>query len=362
MEPICPRYDGAWVGGIVPALLGDTDAAWLPASVAGADGVVLLVLDGLGWALLDDHRERLPELSALQGGPITTVVPSTTAAGLTSIATGATPAEHGLVGYRIRVAGSTLNILRWSLQSGPDPVAVQPVPPFLGTAPPVVTRSEFRRSGFTAAHLRGSDLIGWKTTSALVEHVRGLASSRHRLVYAYYDGVDKVAHEFGLRNAFLPAELVAADRLVGDLRDALPRSWALAVTADHGQVHVDPDGVVGLDDVAPMVSAYAGEGRFRTLHARSGAVADLQLACVEAYSDRAWVLGRDRLFDEGWLGAGGGLSVRGRVGDVVLAAREPVVFVDPGLPKEATMRSHHGSLTPDEVLVPLLAGRGRARA
>ena len=359
-QPTRPAYDGAWIGGLVPALLGGVDASWLPGTVSGAAGVVLLVLDGLGWTLLDDHRARAPEMAAMEGRPITAVVPSTTAAALTSIATGAPPGEHGLVGYRIRVAGAPLNVLRWSTASGPDPVAAQPVPPFLGTTPPVVTRSEFRHSGFTVAHLRGGDIIGWKTPSALVEHVRGLASPRRRFVYAYYDGVDKVAHEYGLRSGFLPAEIAAADRLVGDVRDCLPSSWALLVTADHGQVHVDADGTVPLDDVSPMVSAYAGEGRLRTLHARPGAAADLRAACEHSYGDRAWVFSRDRLFDEGWLGPAAGLEVRGRVGDVVLAAREPVIFLDPDLPQEAAMRSHHGSLTPGEMLVPLLAGRGRA--
>jgi hypothetical protein len=48
------------------------------------------------------------------------------------------------------------------------------------------------------------------------------------------------------------------------------------------------------------------------------------------------------------------------VGDVVLAAREPVAFVDPTLPQETKLLGMHGSLTPDEMYVPLLGGRGRA--
>jgi hypothetical protein len=48
-----------------------------------------------------------------------------------------------------------------------------------------------------------------------------------------------------------------------------------------------------------------------------------------------------------------------RVGDVVLAARAPIAFVDPALPQEVRLRTGHGSMTEDEMLVPLLAGRGR---
>ena len=358
MEAVRPAYDGAWVGGIVPALLGGAPVSWLPDGVADAEGVVLLVCDGLGWEMTRAHAAVMPTVTGMSGGAITTGVPSTTAAGLTSIATGVPPAEHGLVGYRIRVGGEPLNVLRWQARTGPDPVAVQPVAPFLGQDVPVVTRAEFRSSGFSEAHLRGTSMIGWRTPSALVEHCRRLATQRHTFVYAYYDGVDKVAHEYGLTNGFLVAELAAADRLVADLVAALPPTWAVVLTADHGQVQVESEDVVGLADVDVMVSAYAGEGRFRTLHARSGASAELAAACEDAYGAVAWVFTRERLFDEGWLGPQSSLAVRGRVGDVILAAREPVIFTDPDLVQEATMRSHHGSLTSAEMHVPLLAARG----
>ena len=359
MEPVRPSYDGAWIGGIVPAVLGGADPHWLPEPVQAAAGVLLLVCDGLGWELAQEHRSALPTLSAMTGGPISAAVPSTTSAGLTSIVTGAAPGEHGLTGYRIRVGGEPLNVLRWPTKGGPDPVSVQPVPAFLGNDVAVVTRAEFRASGFTQAHLRDTTLIGWRTTSSLVEHCRRLAQGDRTFVYAYYDGVDKVAHEYGLRSEFIVGELAATDQLVSQLLDALPDSWALLLTADHGQVHVEAECALGLDAVAGLVSAYSGEGRFRTLHARSGAVSELTAAAREQFGDCAWIFTRDQLFDEGWLGPRASLAVRGRVGDVILAARDDVVFLDPDLPQEASMRSHHGSLTPAEMSVPLLASRGR---
>lgn len=360
MEPVRPDYDGAWIGGIIPALLGDAPADWLPEDAWTARQVVLLVLDGLGWQALADHGERLPELSALQGRSVTTTVPSTTGPALTSLTTGATPAEHGVVGYRMRVGGEVLNVLRWDVEAGPDPDTVQPVPPFLGTSVPTVVRSEFRASGFSAAHLRGTAHLGWRTTATLVEHCRQLVAGGHPFVYAYYDGVDKVGHEYGPASDFFGAELAAADRLVGDLRDALPREAAVLVTADHGMVGVGPADVVDLAPLHRYVSVYSGESRFRSLHARTGATADLLAAAEELLGDTAWVFSRERLFDEGWLGRLASPKVRGRVGDVVLAARSLTAFADPADRQETAMLGRHGSLTPDEMWVPLLAARGRA--
>jgi hypothetical protein len=115
---ILPALDGASVAGLVPALLGGRDASWLPAPAREADQVVLCVLDGLGWNEIERHRERMPTLARMEGGPITTVVPATTATALTSIATGLAPAQHGIMGYRMRVGRDVLNVLRWSVQGG----------------------------------------------------------------------------------------------------------------------------------------------------------------------------------------------------------------------------------------------------
>ncbi len=71
-------------------------------------------------------------------------------------------------------------------------------------------------------------------------------------VYAYYDGIDKVAHEYGLTGHY-DAELKATDRLVADLLGVLPPGAALVVTSDHGQVQVG-EAIVGIhDDVMAQV-------------------------------------------------------------------------------------------------------------
>ncbi|HEV7537030.1 MAG TPA: alkaline phosphatase family protein, partial [Acidimicrobiia bacterium] len=177
-------------------------------------------------------------------------------------------------------------------------------------------------------------------------------------VYAYYDGVDKVAHEYGIADGFFSAETMAADRLVGDLLDALPGDTVLVITADHGQVQFDR--WVTMEPVAARVRAYAGDARLRYLYARPGAEGELLKAAEDAYGDVAWVFGRDQLVDEGWLGpvppAGDVLT---RIGDVTLAARGNVAFADPTHPHETRLKAGHGSLSPEEMLVPLLAGRGR---
>lgn len=364
MDPIRPDYEGASVVNVVGALQGGSRLDWVPAVVEGAESIVLLVLDGLGWMALDEHRARLPMITSMQGQAVTTVVPSTTGAALTSITTGLAPAQHGVVGYRMRVEGGILNVLRWKLAGeprAPEPVDVQPHRAFGGAQVPVVTRQEFSNGGFTGAHMRGSPIHGWRTASTLVEHCRVLVERGERLVYAYYDGVDQVAHTQGIHDRYFEAELEATDRIVTELVHELPSRVALVITSDHGQVHFGLEGWRSLDPLAGLVAAYAGDGRFRSLHARPGAGGELLAAAREHYDDVAWVFTREQLCEDGWLGPQPpSRAVRRRIGDVVLAAREPVAFADPTHQRETGMLAGHGSLTPDEMLVPLLAERGRA--
>lgn len=360
---VTPDHGGAVVSGIVPALLDQPDPwpGWVPQEAA-ADQVVLLVLDGLGWAQLAARPQLAPTLCAMAGGPITTVAPSTTATALTSISTGLAPGDHGVVGYRIDVEGEVLNVLRWSTARGDardriDPAALQPHEPFGGQRPPVVTRAEFVQTGFTAAHLRGTRFVGYRVTSTLVTEVGRLVRRGEPFVYAYYEGIDKVAHEYGLGDHY-DAELRSVDHLVADLLEVLPPGTALVVTSDHGQVHV---GAEGVREPAPEVLAHtrsqSGEGRFRWFHAVPGHDTLLLEAAREAHGDVAWVRSRKEVEKEGWFGPALTPAASSRLGDVAVVCREPVSFHDPADSGPFELVGRHGSLTAAEVLVPLLAHR-----
>lgn len=365
-----PDYDGACISNVVPALLrcsgssvatNDEAPWWLPEVVRDARQVVLLVLDGVGWVQLLDRPHVAPFLSAMVGGPITSVAPTTTATALMSIVTGSPPAAHGVVGYRVRASeAGVLNVLRWTVAGGD---ARETVPPksfadgiaFPGARGPVpvVTRAEFARTGFSSA-LRIDRMVGWHAASSISVEVGSLLAAGEPFVYAYYDGVDRIAHAWGL-GAHYDAELAAADQLVAQVAAVLPSGAALVVTSDHGQVEVG-DRVVALDPaVLGATSLVSGEGRFLWLHALPGRLDELVGRCRSLYGAFATVVTRDEVVDAGWFGGPLSDAVAWRVGDVGLIARAPIAFLDPTDPGSASLRCRHGSLTPDELLVPLVA-------
>jgi predicted AlkP superfamily pyrophosphatase or phosphodiesterase len=361
-KPVLPDYAGACITNIVPALLdGTIDApSWIPSAALEADQVVLLVLDGLGWDQLQARRHLAPTLAALAGGPITSVSPTTTATALTSIATGLTPGEHGVVGYRVAVDHEVLNILRWTTPLGDarqriEPGKFQPHSAFCSQRPPIVTKAEFVTSGFSGAHLCDVRFNGYRMTSTMLVELRKVLRAGEPFVYAYYDGIDKVAHEYGLGEHY-DAELVAVDRLVADILGSLPRNAALVITADHGQVDVGPNIINLHPEVAAQVSFQSGEGRFRWLHARPGRIPQLVEACRAHHADTGWVYEREETVEEGWWGDHVTDAAHQRLGDVALVAREAVSYHDEADSGPFELIGRHGSLTADEMYVPLLVG------
>src|SRR6202034_3880703 len=265
-----------------------------------------------------------PVLSSGVGGPITSVAPSTTACALTTLVTGKTPAEHGVVVYRVAVDGEVMNVLQWSGRGADARMTVpaakfQPCPSFPGShgPVPVVTRQDYGPTGFTAAHLGRVELHRWYTPAGLVTTVRQLAAAGAPFVYAYYEGIDKVAHAEGL-GPFYDDELRAADRLVGDVLEALPSGSVLVVTADHGQVDVGDSVELLGPEIMEGVTLISGEGRFRWLHVRPGATGDTAETAAALHGDVAWVRTREQIIDEGWLGGVPSPEVASRLGDVAL--------------------------------------------
>lgn len=366
-SPMLPRYGNGALTDVMPWILGASLARsaaslsipdWMPEHDVDVRQRVVLLVDGMGHHQLHERSTLAPTLSAMSQSTITSVAPTTTATALTSLSTGMTPGEHGIVGYRMDMGPSVMNSLRWGDERGDlrrvhAPTDVQPCVPFMGIKVPVISKAELEDTGFTEAHLRGSLPRGWRVASSIPVIIKNLLASGENVVYAYYDGIDKVAHERGF-GPYYDAELRACDRLVADIMAELPAGVALYVTADHGQVHVGDNIVHQPDAVMRCVAKQSGEGRFRWLHAKRGAESDLRQACVDAHSRNAWIVSREEMIDEAWFGPVVRPAALRRLGDVALVAKTDVSFDDPLDGGHFVLQCRHGSMTPAEVEVPLL--------
>jgi hypothetical protein len=370
-EMVVPAYQSTTLGELMPSIgahLGipgcTEDVFGLPHSAR----YVVLLIDGLGWNLLRKAVFAAPFLGSLLGGaqPITSAVPSTTVTSLGSLGTGQPPGQHGLVGYTSRVpsTGEILNGLTW--ESDLVPSVYQSKQTFFerasaaGIAVTSVALARFEGTGLTEAALRGAAFVPFSDESAEELRIALIAAAVRRsertVVYAYERELDHYGHVHGCNSSDWLQQLARIDAMCERLRDALPPQVTVIITGDHGMVDIPSEQrFVAEDDPALMagVTALAGEARFRQLYVDQEPprrVADRWRARL---GELAWVRTRDEAIDEGWFAAIDD-QLRERWGHVLVALRGDWAVMTSAFPREYTLIGMHGSLTPAEMLVPLL--------
>jgi Type I phosphodiesterase / nucleotide pyrophosphatase len=369
MLPAAPRARAS-LADVLPSCLaavsGDESTLGLPAVRAA----VVVLVDGLGVAAL---RARSGHARTLAGAltksaTATTVFPTTTAAALATLTTGALPGEHGLVGYSVldRDGDRVVNQLNgWD--DGMNPASWQPLPTVferataLGVPSFAIGEPRFATSGFTAAVLRGAEYVPEKQVPDRFDAARAVLDRGGRgIVYLYVAELDKAAHSFGWESPEWTERLEVLDAAIARFAAALRPDEGMLVTADHGILDVPAEAHLRLDGAPELlegVRLIAGEPRCLQLHLSS----DADPAAVlerwrDAESARAWVASRDEVIESGWFGPTVSDAARSRMGDIFVAARKRVVYDDPtpGSAQGWAMIGQHGSLTDEELTVPLL--------
>jgi len=375
--PNAPLYGKAALADVGPSLLaalgvpGERNTLELP----DTPRAVVFVVDGLGWTQLKAHPDAAPYLSSMQGRPLTAGFPSTTVTSLASLGTGLPPGEHGLTGYTSYVAdtGSVVNWLAWrAVGEGGDlrdqlvPEVVQQQPTVweraesAGIATTVCTFDNFAETGLTRAVLRGGRWGGTLSEGdAVARAVEAVGHGNRSLVYVYVSALDLVGHMRGPDTEAWRAQLGIVDRIAEQLATGVSAEAAMYVTADHGMVLVPEDEKVDFDGTPALqdgVVALAGEPRMRHVHTRPGAVADVHSAWQQTLGDGWAVLTGDDAVNEGLFGPVVSPTARSRIGDVIaLATGTGGVVERRKLPRLSAMPGQHGSLTDDELLIPLLS-------
>lgn len=355
--------------------------------------VVLLLMDGLGWEMLTRYlgeglgtawADRLP---GAVFSPLTSISPSTTSAALTTLWTGASPAEHGIVGYEVwlREFGVVANmILHAPMSFGGDigglrragfqPETFLPSPPFgphlleNGVQPYAFMHAAIARSGLSAMHLRQTSVYPFRNPGDLWVSLRDLLNERpteRQYIYAYWGDIDELSHRFGPQDERVAVEFDAFTRLfehscLNRLTPAARRETLFILTADHGEVHTPRLPRFDLANHPEfnrlLHMAPTGENRLAYLYVRPG-----QLRAVRDYIEAAWPgdfyqLTVAQALRSGLLGPGEPHPrLAERLGDLILVARGAAYLW--WAEKPNPLLGRHGGLTPAEMLAPFLAFR-----
>ena len=376
-----PDFSGGTLADVGPALLNALGATSEPAirfDIPHSARVCLFVVDGLGWNQLQRHADVAPYLASLAGRPIPAGFPSTTVTSLSSIGTGLPSGGHGMTGYTSYIAdvGQVVNWLAWRAVGSNDDLRDRLVPEVVqpngtiweradaaGVATTICTFDNFQATGLTRAVLRGGRWSGtYAEGDAIAAAVDASQQGFRSLVYVYVSALDLVGHMRGPDTESWRSQLAIVDRIASRLGAELPSEATLVVTADHGMVAVPDAAKTDYDSVPALrdgVLALAGEPRARYVHCEPGAETSVLAAWRETLGSGWRVLTKAEAVEAGLFGPHVTAAASARIGDIVaLSLGDEGIVERRKLPRLASMPGQHGSITDEELLVPLLVAPG----
>jgi hypothetical protein len=221
-----------------------------------------------------------------------------------------------------------------------------------GVPSTVFQPAAFSPSTFDGAAVRGAVLRPYtELRVAVADAVATLVAAEPgtgAYAYVYYDRIDTTGHLCGPSSAAFDEAVTAA---LGAVAAGLDGASGLTVllTADHGQVDVDPERTLWLDEIHPPLAHLplrpAGSARDVFLHVPEPDVE----ATIAALTPHVEVHRVDRLAAEGAFGLPVGERLRQRLATVcVLPPADRMAWLRTATDFQQRFRGHHGGRTPEE--------------
>lgn len=401
-EFVLPAYDGGSIANVPATAAAMLDVpfeglpplredAWQPL-VGDLQRVVVLLIDAFGWNLLQRMEADLNWLleHAMVHQKLTSVFPSTTVAALSSLWTGAAPAQHGFVGFRLFLPEQAVlsQMIHFTpvFARFPDALIEAGIEPGVFLRAPGVGEQlaasgvptySFKSHTFAGSALSQMHGRGVRKTFGIVTAADMFAQMRRLLeetageplyAVAYWDAVDALSHRYSFDHPSVAAELrsvvsLLRDELWRSLSPAARAGTALFITGDHGQIPTPSSQALHLADHPELEKMLlmrpAGEPRTLYLYARQGRQEDVVYYLRERLAKSTVALSATAALDAGLFGpTPHAPETERRLGDVVAIMRGGHVLLDPAETESVRkMRGRHGGLSAGEMEIPWLGFR-----
>lgn len=359
-DPLITDVVAGGLASIDPALPGaSAQAAASLGMEVGAHQLLLILVDGLGYELIQEYAGHTPTLRRMRDDirSIHTVVPSTTAAAITAFGTGERPGATNMVGFSVAYGGGVMNLL--AMEGGPAPTEWQPVPTYFerlaaaGVASAVISPARFAGSGLTGAALRGARHVPAETLDDRVSAALRELRAGTPVVYLYWSEIDHAGHGSGVGSDSWIRALEEFDAGLARLLRSLPAGVRTVMTADHGMINVDASQIVDVASTPALrdgVRVVAGETRAVHVHTDEGRTDEVEARWRDVLGESAWIVSREEI--SALIGEGDGASI---IGDFLVLARGRGGVVDSRTQSASAiaMPGVHGSLTSTEMRIPV---------
>jgi hypothetical protein len=353
--------------------------------------IILILVDALslhrlqrwmsdGTATVWSRLAEQGQLSAL-----TSITPSTTSAVLTSLWTGRSPAQHGVVGYELwlKEYGVVSNMIAHGpisfsndtgslMKAGFNPESFLNLTTLgthladYGIRSYAMQHRSILHSGLSQMFFSDVDAHGYYTPGELWVNLRHLVESnpRQQLYFWVYTGqIDHFSHFYHpdderTANEFADFSRAFEQQFLDKLSPSLRRGTLVLLTADHGMVATQKSANYDLRNHPELTRLLhilpTGESRLMYLFIKPGCVEQLQSYFEQAWPGQFTFLDPSKAVAKGMFGPGAPHPrLMDRLGDLVVPARSNAYLWWAN--KENPLVGRHGGLSPDEMIVPLLS-------
>ena len=337
----------------------------------GINKTVLLLTDGFGEHIL---RRHLPESSFLvknDAAAVSAVYPSTTTAATTAIWTGASPIEHGWLGWSLyfKECAAQLDTFIGTddhtgvmYPSGTPAPALMPLPKMpLGIegleSHLIFPFNTEAMSCFTHSHV-------CQTPEEMLSCAAGLcAKEGRRLIDIYYGQPDSTMHKYGVDSPEAKEQYRQLNRAIELFASSLPKDTLLIVTADHGlidtteAVHIEE--IPEIDECLWMPPSI--EGRAAAFYVKGWRRVQFERAFQKYLGEDFELYTSGKALQMGLFGRGTPhKKAEDFMGDYIACAKGTryIVYKTIG-GRFPDMIGHHAGLTPDEMTVPVILYRNK---
>jgi predicted AlkP superfamily pyrophosphatase or phosphodiesterase len=404
VKPLYDTFGFAQIPHLVRALFGASNGAAMPFDLPADfmqsyDRVVLFFVDAFGWRFFNRHLDRAPFLQRIADEgmalKLTSQFPSTTAAHVTTIHTGMPVGQHGIHEwfYYEPHADALIAPLLFSFagdkhrdtlaQTGITPAMLYPTQNIYhdlqqhGVESYIFQHQSYAFSPYTRLVTDGAKTVPYRTLPQALATLGELFEQQQRPSYyfVYVDSIDSLGHQYGPESPHFIAEseafLLIMEHLFHQQLVRAPGRTLFLMTADHGQVAIDPATAIYLNQRFPEIIPWlrtnaagralvpAGSSRDMFLYIRDEHVDEAQAFLARALEGRAEVYRTADLIARSFFGSQPPSErFLSRVGNVIILpyAGESVWWYEKGV-FEQNFYGNHGGLTPEEMETILLVQR-----
>ena len=359
----------------------------------GYKNIIFFLIDAFGFYQWKKYGNKIPLFKKIDDKkslyPITAVFPSTTSAALNTINSGLTPAEHGLFEWTLYMPEIDKTILTLPFTditvNKRDSLLKEKInPEILFDFPTIYQRLKkenincfsfldrtYKNGCYAKLTRKGSGAFSFVNFSDLTVKLRNQVNKvmGKNFFFVYWDKLDTLAHNYGPGSDSCKVELAKISYLfltefVQKLSKKTRKETLLIISADHGQIGINPKEVIYLNkdkfimenlkkDKKGEVILPTGGPRSVFLHIKKGKLDGVFLYLRDKLQKKADVLLMEEAIKLNLFGKKKiSLPFRKRLGDLLILPHKNYTVWREYNNRKIKYLGHHGGLSKEEMMIP----------